>query len=67
MRLLNKNMEENKRTGKKRLSVDLPEKWHKELKFVALKYNMTVSCLIARLVLDKLKIERELDGESLTI
>ncbi len=48
---------------KKRLTVDVPSDWLKELKMVAIKYNVTIKQIINTLILDKLILERSRDNE----
>ncbi len=51
----------SKRIGKKRLSVEILQEWHKELKYIALKYNITVSTLMSATIISLIKRERELE------
>ena len=47
----------------KRLTINLPAKWHTDLKMIALKYNITLTVLITRMVVEKIRHEKELDNQ----
>lgn len=47
----------------KRLTIDIPADWHKELKLIAIKYNVTMREILNTLILEKLHKERDLDKE----
>jgi len=48
-------MESKKNT---RLTVEVPSEWLKELKMVAIKYNVTIKKIVNTLILEKLTLER---------
>lgn len=46
----------------KRLTVDIPEDLHKRLKFIALQYNITLTTLINRWIIENILKQDEIDG-----
>lgn len=46
------------RQGRKRLSIDLPEGIYKEIKMLAVMYNITVTKYVIRALLERFKNEK---------
>ena len=46
------------RIGRKRLHIDLPEGIYKELKLLAIQRNCTLTKVVLRALIDRLKLER---------
>lgn len=46
------------RIGRKRLHIDIPEGIYKELKLLAIQRNCTLTKVVLRALIDRLKLER---------
>jgi hypothetical protein len=46
---------------KKRLTCEIPEEFHTRLKYIALKYNISVAKLMNRWIYEKIQKEDEID------
>lgn len=46
---------------KKRLTCEIPEQFHTRLKYIALKYNISVAKLVNRWIYEKIQKEDEID------
>ena len=51
------------RKGRKRLTVDIPEGFHREFKKLAALHNITMSKLIIRMIVGRIKRQQELSEE----
>ena len=47
------------RYDRKRLAVDIPIELHDELKLLAERYNITITTIILRCIIEKLQIEKQ--------
>ena len=56
-------MRNEKRIGRKRLSVDLPLYIHNQLKIMAVKQHCSVTALIIRTLVKKLSVEAIREGQ----
>jgi predicted HicB family RNase H-like nuclease len=48
---------------RKRMSIDIPTELHRELRFMALKHNTSLTTLVCQWLILKLKEEKKIDEE----
>jgi len=50
------------RYGRKRLALDIPSALHTEIKIRSTKHQCTITAYVLRALLDRVNVERDIDG-----